>query len=132
MKSFEFVFTNFNPLLSLFRLWTQFHHFMYYPNAVKYNKWINYFITQKCFLLELHLIYYVIPFTILLNLFVVKDFDINEPKTNLLYIFFFHVEKECIWMQESHVDWIFQGPACAVLIINLIFLIRIMWVSYML
>lgn len=43
----------------------------------------------------------------------------------------FQVEKECIWMQESHVDWIFQGPACAVLIINLIFLIRIMWVSYM-
>lgn len=32
-------------------------------------------------------------------------------------------------MQETSVDWIYQGPACAVLIVNLIFLIRIMWVS---
>lgn len=31
-------------------------------------------------------------------------------------------------MRETNVDWIFQGPACAVLIINLIFLCRIMWV----
>uniref|UniRef100_A0A182NM92 G-protein coupled receptors family 2 profile 2 domain-containing protein n=1 Tax=Anopheles dirus TaxID=7168 RepID=A0A182NM92_9DIPT len=31
-------------------------------------------------------------------------------------------------MRESVVDWIFQGPVCAVLIINLVFLIRIMWV----
>lgn len=36
---------------------------------------------------------------------------------------------ECSWMRESVVDWIFQGPVCAVLIINLVFLIRIMWVS---
>ncbi|XP_050092484.1 diuretic hormone receptor isoform X2 [Anopheles aquasalis] len=35
---------------------------------------------------------------------------------------------ECSWMRESVVDWIFQGPVCAVLIINLVFLIRIMWV----
>ena len=35
----------------------------------------------------------------------------------------------CPWMQETHVDWIFQGPVCVVLIINLIFLLRIMWVS---
>ncbi|XP_073812334.1 diuretic hormone 44 receptor 1 isoform X2 [Musca autumnalis] len=34
----------------------------------------------------------------------------------------------CPWMQETYVDWIFQGPVCAVLIINLIFLLRIMWV----
>ncbi|KAM7343728.1 diuretic hormone 44 receptor 1 [Cochliomyia hominivorax] len=34
----------------------------------------------------------------------------------------------CPWMQETHVDWIFQGPVCVVLIINLIFLLRIMWV----
>jgi len=31
-------------------------------------------------------------------------------------------------MQETHVDWIYQGPVCAVLIINLTFLLRIMWV----
>lgn len=31
-------------------------------------------------------------------------------------------------MRESTVDWIFQGPACMVLILNLIFLMRIMWV----
>lgn len=31
-------------------------------------------------------------------------------------------------MRETNIDWIFQGPACAVLIINLIFLCRIMWV----
>ncbi|XP_070501331.1 diuretic hormone receptor-like isoform X1 [Chironomus tepperi] len=34
----------------------------------------------------------------------------------------------CSWMRESNIDWIIQGPACAVLIINLIFLVRIMWV----
>ncbi|KAG5677646.1 hypothetical protein PVAND_007386 [Polypedilum vanderplanki] len=34
----------------------------------------------------------------------------------------------CSWMRESNIDWIIQGPACGVLIINLIFLIRIMWV----
>ncbi|KAH8232925.1 hypothetical protein KR026_001824 [Drosophila bipectinata] len=34
----------------------------------------------------------------------------------------------CPWMEETHVDWIFQGPVCAVLIINLTFLLRIMWV----
>ncbi|XP_037950561.1 diuretic hormone receptor isoform X2 [Teleopsis dalmanni] len=34
----------------------------------------------------------------------------------------------CPWMHETPVDWIFQGPVCAVLIINLIFLLRIMWV----
>ncbi|KAG5677655.1 hypothetical protein PVAND_007394 [Polypedilum vanderplanki] len=38
------------------------------------------------------------------------------------------VEMECLWMQESSLDWIFKGPACAVLIINLIFLTSIMWV----
>ncbi|XP_055628371.1 diuretic hormone receptor-like isoform X2 [Toxorhynchites rutilus septentrionalis] len=38
------------------------------------------------------------------------------------------LEIECSWMRESLVDWIFQGPVCAVLIINLVFLIRIMWV----
>lgn len=32
-------------------------------------------------------------------------------------------------MQESGIDWIFKGPACAVLLINLIFLTSIMWVS---
>lgn len=31
-------------------------------------------------------------------------------------------------MRETNIDWIFQGPVCAVLIINLIFLCRIMWV----
>ncbi|XP_062540721.1 diuretic hormone receptor-like isoform X3 [Armigeres subalbatus] len=35
---------------------------------------------------------------------------------------------ECSWMRESHIDWIIQGPSCAVLVINLIFLLRIMWV----
>ncbi|XP_064542956.1 diuretic hormone receptor [Drosophila montana] len=34
----------------------------------------------------------------------------------------------CPWMEETNVDWIFQGPVCAVLIINLTFLLRIMWV----
>ncbi|ALC42536.1 Dh44-R1 [Drosophila busckii] len=41
-----------------------------------------------------------------------------------------HTEYEinCPWMEETNVDWIFQGPVCAVLIINLTFLLRIMWV----
>ncbi|XP_055309705.1 diuretic hormone receptor-like isoform X2 [Sitodiplosis mosellana] len=38
------------------------------------------------------------------------------------------LEIECTWMRETNIDWIFQGPACAVLLINLIFLFRIMWV----
>ncbi|EDS32490.1 diuretic hormone receptor [Culex quinquefasciatus] len=38
------------------------------------------------------------------------------------------LEIDCSWMRESVVDWIFQGPVCAVLIINLVFLVRIMWV----
>ncbi|XP_058054214.1 diuretic hormone receptor-like isoform X1 [Anopheles bellator] len=38
------------------------------------------------------------------------------------------LEIECSWMRESHIDWIIQGPSCAVLVINLIFLLRIMWV----
>ena len=32
-------------------------------------------------------------------------------------------------MQESNVDWIFKGPACIVLVFNLVFLFSIMWVS---
>jgi hypothetical protein len=39
------------------------------------------------------------------------------------------LEIECSWMREAHIDWIVQAPACVVLIINLIFLIKIMWVS---
>jgi corticotropin releasing hormone receptor 1 len=35
----------------------------------------------------------------------------------------------CSWMRESNIDWIIQAPACAVLVINLIFLVRIMFVS---
>ncbi|XP_067631932.1 diuretic hormone receptor isoform X2 [Eurosta solidaginis] len=35
---------------------------------------------------------------------------------------------QCSWLRESHIDWIFQGPTCLVLILNLMFLIRIMWV----
>ncbi|XP_050326737.1 diuretic hormone receptor isoform X1 [Bactrocera neohumeralis] len=35
---------------------------------------------------------------------------------------------QCSWLRESHIDWIFQAPTCLVLILNLIFLIRIMWV----
>lgn len=31
-------------------------------------------------------------------------------------------------MQESQIDWLFKGPACLVLIINLVFLFCIMWV----
>lgn len=38
-------------------------------------------------------------------------------------------ELECSWMRESNTDWIIQAPACIVLIINLTFLIRIMFVS---
>ncbi|XP_034652986.1 diuretic hormone receptor isoform X2 [Drosophila subobscura] len=34
----------------------------------------------------------------------------------------------CPWMEETNVDWIYQGPVCAVLLINLTFLLRIMWV----
>ncbi|XP_055918195.1 diuretic hormone receptor isoform X1 [Eupeodes corollae] len=38
------------------------------------------------------------------------------------------LEIECSWMRESHIDWIFQGPASLVILLNLIFLFRIMWV----
>nr|XP_029725840.1 diuretic hormone receptor-like isoform X2 [Aedes albopictus] len=48
-------------------------------------------------------------------------YDIMPEQPNKLEI-------ECSWMRESHIDWIIQGPSCAVLVINLIFLLRIMWV----
>jgi len=32
-------------------------------------------------------------------------------------------------MRESHIDWIFKVPASLALLVNLVFLIRIMWVS---
>jgi hypothetical protein len=35
----------------------------------------------------------------------------------------------CIWMGESSLDWIVQAPAAVCLLINLIFLFRIMFVS---
>ncbi|XP_055690706.1 diuretic hormone receptor-like isoform X2 [Lutzomyia longipalpis] len=35
---------------------------------------------------------------------------------------------ECSWMRESLVDWICKLPACAALLANLIFLVRVMWV----
>lgn len=39
------------------------------------------------------------------------------------------VELECSWIREKQIDWIIHGPALAVLAINFVFLIRIMWVS---
>lgn len=41
-------------------------------------------------------------------------------------------ELECSWMRESNIDWIIQAPAFIVLIINVVFLIRIMFVSNLL
>jgi corticotropin releasing hormone receptor 1 len=38
------------------------------------------------------------------------------------------LDLECSWIRETHIDWIIHGPACVVLIVNLIFLIKIMWV----
>ncbi|GAB0096162.1 diuretic hormone receptor [Sergentomyia squamirostris] len=38
------------------------------------------------------------------------------------------LELECAWMRESKFDYIFQVPACLVLLINCIFLSRVMWV----
>lgn len=40
------------------------------------------------------------------------------------------MELECTWMRESNIDWFIQIPACIVLIVNLTFLIRIMFVSF--
>lgn len=37
-------------------------------------------------------------------------------------------ELDCGWMNESPIDWIFKGPASFAILINLVFLIRIMWV----
>lgn len=51
------------------------------------------------------------PWRVVFLLFPIRQYEIN-----------------CPWMQETHVDWIYQGPVCAVLIINLTFLLRIMWV----
>ncbi|KAH8371260.1 hypothetical protein KR093_006763 [Drosophila rubida] len=38
------------------------------------------------------------------------------------------LEIECGWMRESDIDWIFKGPISFAILINLVFLIRIMWV----
>lgn len=50
-------------------------------------------------------------------------------RSNMLCIISLQLQIECTWMRETIIDWIFQGPACAVLLINLMFLFRIMWVS---
>ena len=38
--------------------------------------------------------------------------------------------EHCSWMISSPVDWIYQIPALFVLVTNVLFLLRIMWVSY--
>lgn len=38
--------------------------------------------------------------------------------------------KMCKWMHEHQVDWIHKAPALAGMALNLFFLIRIMWVSW--
>lgn len=55
--------------------------------------------------------------------------DYNKINLSLRLFVSFQMDIECTWMRETNIDWIFQGPACAVLLINLIFLFRIMWVS---
>jgi corticotropin releasing hormone receptor 1 len=35
---------------------------------------------------------------------------------------------QCTWFNSNYVDWIFQGPTVAVLLLNLAFLLAIMWV----
>ncbi|KAM8713057.1 hypothetical protein ACLKA7_013383 [Drosophila subpalustris] len=45
----------------------------------------------------------------------------NEENPNDLVI-------ECVWMRETNIDWIFKVPASFAILINLVFLIRIMWV----
>lgn len=52
--------------------------------------------------------------------------------SSVLFSSLYQLEIECTWMRETNIDWIFQGPACAVLLINLVFLFRIMWVRIML
>ncbi|XP_041675668.1 diuretic hormone receptor isoform X3 [Drosophila eugracilis] len=48
---------------------------------------------------------------------------------NLIFLDFFDkLEIDCAWMRESHIDWIFKVPASLALLVNLVFLIRIMWV----
>ncbi|KAJ6641177.1 Diuretic hormone receptor, partial [Pseudolycoriella hygida] len=61
------------------------------------------------------------PALFVLSWAIVKAFTVENENLDGLAI-------ECTWMRETNIDWIFQGPACAVLIINLIFLCRIMWV----
>ncbi|XP_031631307.1 diuretic hormone receptor-like isoform X2 [Contarinia nasturtii] len=63
------------------------------------------------------------PAVFVLSWAIIKAFAV-EPK-NLSVD---GLQIECTWMRETNLDWIFQGPACAVILINLIFLFRIMWV----
>lgn len=64
-----------------------------------------------------------------------NEFEVDEARQMTDGVFSSTIElgdpklTYCSWMRESNIDWIIQGPACAVLIINLIFLVRIMWAS---
>uniref|UniRef100_A0A1B0GFQ1 G-protein coupled receptors family 2 profile 2 domain-containing protein n=1 Tax=Glossina morsitans morsitans TaxID=37546 RepID=A0A1B0GFQ1_GLOMM len=62
-----------------------------------------------------------------LYMLVVKTFSSDNIRFNI-YVLIGWGKMGCPWMHETHVDWIFQGPVCAVLLINLIFLLIIMWV----
>ncbi|XP_055383270.1 diuretic hormone receptor-like isoform X2 [Condylostylus longicornis] len=42
--------------------------------------------------------------------------------------YFAGLQIDCLWLRESDADWVHIVPTCLVLILNLIFLIRIMWV----
>lgn len=58
------------------------------------------------------------------------EWILNVTIYRICHIISLQLQIECTWMRETNIDWIFQGPACAVLLINLMFLFRIMWVSY--
>jgi corticotropin releasing hormone receptor 1 len=75
-------------------------------------------LTRENFKLRVYVcIGWGLPMVFILIWVVVKSFipSAGDPST-------------CTWFNSNYVDWIFQGPTVAVLLLNLAFLLAIMWV----
>uniref|UniRef100_A0A1A9V251 Diuretic hormone receptor n=1 Tax=Glossina austeni TaxID=7395 RepID=A0A1A9V251_GLOAU len=107
-----------------------FHYFnltnffwMFVEGLYLYTLVVQTFTTDNLGALQYALIGWGCPAVVTIFWSIVKIYTPHLENEN-----FIGLTIDCSWMRESHIDWIFQGPASLVLLLNLIFLVRIMWV----
>uniref|UniRef100_A0A1B0A4Q4 G-protein coupled receptors family 2 profile 2 domain-containing protein n=1 Tax=Glossina pallidipes TaxID=7398 RepID=A0A1B0A4Q4_GLOPL len=107
-----------------------FHYFnltnffwMFVEGLYLYTLVVQTFTTDNLGALQYALIGWGCPAVVTIVWSIVKIYTPHLENEN-----FIGLTIDCSWMRESHIDWIFQGPASLVLLLNLIFLVRIMWV----